>query len=325
MARGLFIADPYRNILHQTRCVKERDMADETHDPLAQISDALATRAEAAQAFIVAIRARHHFRSGMLWGGDVVVASEQVFPRANEAEIRLADGRDLKAKVAGRDPGTNVVALRLEQPVEVTLPQSAETRLGALALAVGATAGGTPSVRLGVVRFLGPAWHSLAGGLIDRRIGLDFAISGREEGGPVLAASGGLLGMSTAGPRGQGLVIPASTIERVLGPLLATGRVERGWLGVALHPVALGEPVAAQEGADRGLMVMQVTSDGPAARAGIHAGDILVRIGQVPAIDPHQISHALGPESIGHDVALRLVRAGSPLTVAVTVTARPAR
>jgi S1-C subfamily serine protease len=300
-------------------------MADETHDPLAQLSDALATRAEAAQVVVAAIRIRHRLRSGIVWGGDVVVASEQVFPKSTEAEIRLADGRELKANVAGRDPGTNVVALRLEQPVEVTRPPSAETRLGALVLALGAAAGGTPCVRLGIVRALGPAWHSLAGGLIDRRIGLDFRVSGREEGGPVVDALGGLLGMSTAGPRGQGLVIPASTIERVLGPLLATGRVERGWLGVALHPVALSEPVAAQAGEARGLMVMQVTSDGPAARAGIHPGDILVRIGQVPAIDPHQISRTLGSESIGHDVALRLIRAGSPLTVAVTVTARPAR
>jgi S1-C subfamily serine protease len=325
MVRGLFIADPYRNILHQTRCVKDRDMADERHDPLAQLSDALATRAVAAQAFVAAIRIRHRLRSGIVWGSDVVVASEQVFPRATEVEIRLADGRELKATVAGRDPGSNVVALRLEEPVEVTRPTSAETRLGALVLAVGAAAGGTPSVRLGVVRALGPAWHSMAGGLIDRRIGLDFVISGREEGGPVIDASGGLLGMSTRGPRGQGLVIPASTIERVLGPLLATGRVERGWLGVALHPVALSEPVAAQVGEARGLMVMQVTGDGPAARAGIHAGDILIRIGQVPAIDPHQISRTLGPESIGRDVELRVIRAGAPLTVAVTVTARPAR
>jgi S1-C subfamily serine protease len=149
-------------------------MADERHDPLAQLSDALATRAEAAQAFVVAIRAPHHFRSAIVWDGDVVVASEQMFPRASEAVIRLADGRELKATVAGRDPGTNVVALRLEQPVEITRPPSAETRLGALVLAFGAAAGGDASVRLGIVRALGPAWHSLAGGLIDRRIGLDF-------------------------------------------------------------------------------------------------------------------------------------------------------
>jgi S1-C subfamily serine protease len=212
MVRLAQSADPCPDTLREGA-----DMADELHDPLAQLSDALATRAEAAQAFVVAIRTRHHLRSGMLWGDDVLVASEQVFPKVAEAAIRLMDGRDMKATLAGRDPGTNVVALRLEQPVEISRPASAETRLGALVLAVGAAAGGTPTVRLGVVRALGPAWHSLAGGLIDSRIGLDFRVSSEEEGGPVIDAYGGPLGCpSTAGPRGRGIVIPASTIERVL-------------------------------------------------------------------------------------------------------------
>jgi serine protease Do len=72
-------------------------------------------------------------------------------------------------------------------------------------------------------------------------------------------------------------------------------------------------------------MVMQVTSDGPAARAGIHAGDILIRIGDALATDPHQIGRMLGPESVGHNLEVRLIRADSPLTIGVTVTARPAR
>jgi S1-C subfamily serine protease len=72
-------------------------------------------------------------------------------------------------------------------------------------------------------------------------------------------------------------------------------------------------------------MVMRVTSDGPAARACIHAGDVLIRVGDVPATGPHLIGRVLGPESVGHNVEVRPIRAGSPLTVGVTVTARPAR
>src|ERR1700693_1810891 len=125
MARLAPSADPCCDNLREGA-----ERADELHDPLAQLSDALAARTEAAQAFVVAIRTLHHVRSGMLWGGDVVVASEQVFPKANEAEIRLMDGRDMKATLAGRDPGTNVVALRLDQPVEISLPASVEKRLG---------------------------------------------------------------------------------------------------------------------------------------------------------------------------------------------------
>jgi S1-C subfamily serine protease len=299
-------------------------MASEQQDPLVQFSDALAARAAAARSFVAAIRTRHGLRSGILWGTDALVASEQVFPKATEAEVVLSDGRSIKAQVAGRDRGTNVVALRLEQPVEAKLPASAEPMLGALALAFGAAETGAPAPHLGIVRALGPAWHSLAGGLIDRRISLNFRISGREEGGPVVDAAGGLLGMSTAGPHGRALVIPASTIGRVLAPLLATGRVERGWLGVALHPVALPEVVIAETGQHRGLMVMQVAADGPAAKAGVHPGDILLRVGDTPASRPIEVGRSLGPDSVGRSIELHLIRAGAPVALSVTITARPA-
>jgi len=298
-------------------------MPGEERDPLVALSEALATRAEAARHHAVAVRTRHHRRSGILWRGNVVVASDQVFPKADEAEIVLGDGRSVPARVAGRDSGSNVVALRLGEPVEAAaLPQPAAPRLGGLALCLGATGDGAPTVRLAVVRSLGPAWHSLAGGLIDHRITLDLRLSAIEEGGPVVDAGGGLLGMSTSGPRGRALVIPSATIARVLEPLLASGRIERGWLGVALHPVALGDE-SGDGGQRRGLMVMQVKADGPAARAGIHRGDIVLRVGDVPAIYPAQISRLLGPESVGRAIELQLVRAGAELTLQAAITARP--
>jgi len=96
--------------------------------------------------------------------------------------------------------------------------------------------------------------HSSRGGLIDRRIVLDVSLGRREEGGPVFDATGGCLGMSTFGPRGQVIAIPTATIERVVPLLLKHGRVARGWLGVALQAVAV--PDALRETADQssGLM-----------------------------------------------------------------------
>jgi S1-C subfamily serine protease len=294
-------------------------------DTIARLSDALAARAAAASALVVGIRAAGSGpRSGTLWRGDVVVASEQVFPKTDRAEILLADGRRMGARVAGRDPGTNLVALRLEQAVEAALPAAAEARLGELALAFAAGRGGAPMVRMGVVRAVGPAWHSRNGGRIDRRISLDLVISRAEEGGPVVAAAGGLLGMAAAGPRGRALVIPAATVERILDPLLTAGRIDRGWLGVALHPVALPDAAKAEHAQDRGLMVMQVAPGGPAEQAGIVAGDILIAVDGAPASHPGAIARRFGPESIGTQVECRLIRAGSLQVVAATVTARPA-
>jgi S1-C subfamily serine protease len=294
-------------------------------DPLARLSDALAARTAAASALVVGIDAPgSRPRSGTLWRGDVVVASAQVFPKTDRADIVLAEGARIGARVAGRDPGTNLVALRLEHPIEAALPAAAEPRLGELALALAAGAGGGTVVRLGIVRSVGPAWQSLLGGRIDRRISLDLVISRAEEGGPVVTAAGGLLGMSTAGPRGRALVIPATTVERVLDPLLSAGRIDRGWLGVALHPVALPEGAKAEHAQDRGLMVMQVAPGGPAETAGILPGDILVAVDGAPASHPNTVARQFGPESIGKAIECRLIRAGSLLVVAATVTARPA-
>jgi S1-C subfamily serine protease len=300
-------------------------MPDQTRDALTQFSEALAARVTAAAGLVASIHAPHSRpRSGILWRRDVVVASEQVFPKAETAEIVLANGRHVTAQIAGRDRGTNIVALRLDAPIDVAAPAAAEPRLGSLALGLGADHGGAPIVRLGVIRSLGPAWHSLAGGRIDRRISLDFPVSRGEEGGPVLDAAGHMLGMSTGGPGGRALVIPVATIERVLDPLLATGRIDRGWLGLALHPVTLPEATKVEGGQQGGLMVMQVAQDGPAAKAGVLAGDILVAVDGAPASRPTEIARQFGPESIGKQVELRVVRSGALRTLATTITARPA-
>ncbi|MGH7054653.1 MAG: S1C family serine protease [Stellaceae bacterium] len=293
---------------------------------MTDFSQALAARAAAGKVLVAGLAVPHtRPLTATLWRADVAVASEQVFPRTEEAELTLPDGRTVPARVAGRDPATNILALRYEGGGELAPPPGAEPSLGALALVLAAEAGGTPGARLTMVRALGPAWHSREGGRIDRRIALDLILSRGEEGGPVFDMTGGLLGMSTAGPRGRALVIPAATIERVLVPLLAAGRVERGWLGVALHPVALPQDIAAAAGQDRGLIVLRLTADGPAAKAGLLVGDILIAVGDSPALQTSEVARRLGPDSIGREIALRLVRAGAMTGLSATVMARPGR
>jgi S1-C subfamily serine protease len=298
-------------------------MADFTHDPLAGLSDALVERARRAQDLVVRIEvAGRPMRSGTLWRKDVVVAAEQAFRHAQEAKITLGDGSSFAALLAGRDAGTNVIAFKLEGTPDPSPLAAGEPHPGALALAFGADDAGL-SVRLGVVRSVGPTWHSRAGGRIDRRIILDLTMNGSEEGGPVLDAKGGLLGMSTLGPRRTVLVIPTTTVEGVLEPLLSKGRVERGWLGVALQPVLVPEGIQAEAGQSHGLMVMGVTKDGPAAQAGVLTGDILVAIGGESVSRPALVAQRLGPEAVGQVIELRLLRAGKVLTLTATVTARP--
>ena len=301
-------------------------MPENDQDVLTQFSAAVAERVAAARGLVAGIRMRgHSLRSGTLWRKDVVVASDQALPKAEEAEVVLADGSSFAARVAGRDPGTNVAVLRLGGAPETQRVAAEEPQPGALVFALAADGAGGVAVRLGAVHSVGPAWHSRAGGRIDSRIGLDIRLGGREEGGPVLDAAGGLLGISTLGPRRRVLIIPTATVERVMEPLLATGRIARGWLGAAVQPVLVPEALHSEAGQSLGLMIIGVTKDGPAAQAGILMGDILIAVDGAGIGSSSQLAELLGPESVGRQVQLRLIRAGEMQTLAATVGARPAR
>jgi S1-C subfamily serine protease len=300
-------------------------MTDQPTDPLAQFSDALTARAELAKNAVVAIRLAHgRHITGMAWRSDVVVASEQSLPRKDDFEIVTAGGSVVAARLAGRDPSTNVAILRLAQPIASPSIKAGEARTGAVALAIGADGTGGASARLGLVNLAGPEWHSSRGGLIDRRIVLDIRLAHREEGGPVFDATGNCLGMSTFGPRGQVIVIPTATIERVVPLLQKDGRIARGWLGVALQAVAV--PDALRETADQssGLMVMSVVEGGPAAQAGIVAGDIILSVDGTSTRRLRKVARHFGPDSIGRKADLRLIRSGAVITVQTTIAERHA-
>lgn len=294
-------------------------------DLLAQFSNALATRAKAAENAVVAIRLAHERHiTGMVWRSGTVVASEQSLPRKDDFEIVVAGGSVLTARIAGRDPSTNIAILRLAESIGSPSIAAGEAHTGAVALAIGADGAGGASARLGLVNLAGAEWHSSRGGLIDRRIVLDIRLARREEGGPVFDAAGACLGMSTFGPRDQVIAIPTATIERVVPLLLKDGRIARGWLGVALQAVAV--PDALRETADQssGLMVMSVVEGGPAAQAGIVAGDIILSVDGTSTHRFRKIARLFGADSIGRKADLRLIRSGTVMTVQTTIAERPA-
>ena len=294
-------------------------------DPLVQFSNALAARAETAKNAVVAIRLAHgRHITGTVWGSEIVVASEQSLPRTDDFELVVAGGTTVAARIAGRDPSTNIALLRPAQPIAAPSLSSGEARTGALALAIGADGTGGASARLGLVNLAGAEWHSSRGGLIDRRIVLDLGLAGREEGGPVFDAAGGCLGMSTFGPRRQVIVIPTTTIERIAPLLAKDGRIARGWLGVALQAVAV--PDALRETADQssGMMVMSVIEGGPAAQAGILAGDIILSVDGTSTHRLRKIARHFGAESIGRKAELRLIRSGKVIAVEATIAERQA-
>lgn len=300
-------------------------MSQPSGDFLELFSRALAERTQAARAFTAEIRSHDSgFGSGVLWRPDVVITSEQSLPREDSYEVRIGGEAPARATLAGRDPGTNIAVLKLETPLSGTVLEAAEPAAGSLALAFGADGHGGIAAHVGLVSAVTPEWRSRRGGRIDRRIALDIALGEDEDGGPVLDASGALIGMSTLGHRGGVLVIPPSTIARSVEMLLQHGRVQSGWLGVALQPVAVPEEMRVAAGQESALMVMNADKDGPAANAGITTGDVLIQIDGVALTRMDALSERLGPDSVGKQVEVKLIRAGAILSVTATIAARPA-
>ena len=297
-------------------------MSTETYS-ISGLARAIEAQVTAARGLAVAVRnASHRHISAMVWQG-AVVTSEQAVGDRDEYEVVSASGATARARIAGRDPGTNLLVLQPETSLDAPTAVPASARVGGLALALGATVDGAPTARLGLINAVGPQWYSRAGGRIEQRIALDIRLGRTEEGGPVLDSDGALLGMSTLGPPNVVLVIPVATLDRVVPQLLKDGQVARGWLGLGLQPVSIPEPLREAAGETTGMMVMSIAADGPGAVAGVTAGDILLTIDGASMRGMRRVMAQLDDASVGRTVALRLIRGGEVLTLDVLITARP--
>lgn len=288
----------------------------------ADMSEAIADATAASSPRLVALGMRHgRHLTATVWRDDLVLASEQALPNRERFPARLSDGRETEAEVIGRDDGTNIAVLRLTQGTDLVEPEAGAARLGAFVLALGAQHDGGATAALGIFGRTGPAWTSAHGGRIDQYLRLDLALGQAEEGGPVLDASGRLVGVSVFGPHNEVLVIPHATLSRVVPQIEAKGRVARGWLGAGLQPVAA--PGQSGDHPARGLLLVSVAETGPAAAAGLVPGDIIMKVGDEPVGRLSGLIRRLGPDSIGTEVELTLLHGGETIVRAVTVTERP--
>jgi len=289
----------------------------EALDPLAALSGHLAGLAAAAAARTVTVHGRDgRTVSGIVWSDGLIVTAEEPLERDDELGVTLPGGERVIASLAGRDPGTDVALLRAPTGAVVPMNTSPPAALvpGHLVLATGRTADG-PIAGLGMVALVGGPWRSLRGGKLERRIRLAIKAAPEVEGGPVLDHAGRLVGMAVAGPRRQVLVIPAETIQRVLGLLSTHGRIVRGYLGLATQPIA--------QGATRGLIVVGVDADGPAGRAGVLLGDVIAAIDDVAVCSVREMLARLDPETVGRDVPVDLIRAGGRQRLTLRIGERP--
>lgn len=301
---------------------------------LQSLSDDLAGAVERAGRGVVAIHARHRIpSSGIVWRAGVIVAASHTVKQDRDVPVTLPDGSRAHATVAGRDPGTDIVVLRLDDgapgvPVEIAPPAADALRVGALVLAVGRPGSDGVTTSLGVVSAVSGAWRTWSGGDIDHFVRLDLAIYDGFSGGALVDAAGRVLGMNcSALARGMAVTIPAATVNRVVDALLTRGHVARGWLGVAMQPVRLSPALAGRLGiaSGRGVLLVQVEPEGPAERAGLMLGDVIVSIDGAAIESPEDVAPFIGAGRVGTSLDVRVVRGGAEQRVAVTVGERPRR
>jgi S1-C subfamily serine protease len=296
--------------------------------PLAALSDDLAAAVDTVGRSVVAIHARRRIpASGIVWQPGVIVAAHHTVQRDDDITVTLHDGTTTSATLAGRDPSTDLAVLRLADGTGAPAAAAADgtPRVGQLVLALGRP-GTTVTASLGIVSAVGGEWRTWQGGAIDRFIRLDLSVYDGFSGGPLVDAGGRVVGINTSGlARATAVTVPASTVARVTGQLLARGHVARGWLGIATQPVRLPPPLQRSLGteADGGLVVVNVEPDSPADRGGLLLGDILIALDEVPVRDPGDVLGAFGGDRIGKVVTLRVARGGRAEQVSVTVGERP--
>ncbi len=287
-------------------------------NPLADLSSHLADAVARIGASVAAVRVQQRtIASGIVWRPGVIVTAAERIDGAEEPSVVLPGGESHRATLAGSDLGTDVAVLRCEQARAAAPPlaPAESVRPGGLVLAVGRY-DQAPLAALGVIATSSGPWTSLRGGTIDRMIRLDLALPSHAEGAFVADAEGALVGMAVLGPRRRALVIPAATIARIAEQILARGTLGRGYVGLGLHPV--------RTGAGSGAIVVGLDPDGPAHKAGVLLGDVVVAWDGAPVSGMRDLRQRLGSDSVGRTVELDLVRAGAAAKAKVTIGERRA-
>jgi S1-C subfamily serine protease len=265
-------------------------------------------------------------------GSGVIVAPDgytltnnHVVQDAGRLEATLTDGRTLEAVLIGEDASTDLALIRLsaaDLPAAV-LGRSATLRVGQLVVAIGNPLGFQSTVSAGVVSALGRSLRSRTGRLIENVIQTDVALNPGSSGGPLVDSSGRVVGINTAIialAQGLSFAIPIDTATWVISELLVHGRVRRAWLGLAAQTrpldrsrwrrLSIPDPHVVE--------IVSVEAGGPAARAGLRAGDWIVTIDGHPAATVDELHRRLAPGAIGVPIAVGVIRGQDKIQVSVT-------
>jgi S1-C subfamily serine protease len=294
--------------------------------PAASADASLADRVDQVGAAVVGVVVpRRGVAAGVVWRSGAVVTTASAVGRAERVGVVRADGGTVEGSVRGVDAATDlalVVADVGDAPAERRA--AALPRVGDAVFAVGREASGRLHASFGRVGAAGPAWRTWRGGSVDALVRLDGGLYPGLAGAAVADAAGLVVGVaSPALSRHHGVVLPWATVDRIAEALQAHGQVSRGYLGIAAQPVTL--PASQAGGPGDALLVAGMADDGPAARAGLLVGDIVLSAGGQRVADVESLRQLLAAQPAGTRLRLQVSRAGQPLEVGVDVGERRRR
>jgi S1-C subfamily serine protease len=249
---------------------------------------------------------------------------------AARIDVTTPDGQDLRARLVGDDPDTDLALLRVDEAVTLPSAQlgdSKRLKRGQLVIAIGNPLGFESTVTTGVVSALGRSLRSRNGRMIDDVIQTDAALNPGNSGGPLVSSHGEVIGINTAvimGAQGICFAVAANTANFVLGELVRHGRVRRAFIGIAAQQIALPPRLRRTAGLDqdRAVMAGTVEPDGAAARAGLRGGDIIVALDGEAITGADDLVRALTGDKIGRTAALEVLRGAERLTLSLTPAER---
>jgi S1-C subfamily serine protease len=321
---------PAASILSYCSPLKPRSSESNMENIWSKLSHDLAEVSATAGKSVVAVQGTRHASSGIVIAKDAVVAASHAVRRDDEITVITAPGQKLSARVSGRDPSTDLVVLRLQQPIDAPPARWAATtnlRVGELVLALARTRRGHVVASAGILSGLiaGPM-RTWRGGELDQFIRPDLTMYPGFSGGPLVNIQGEFLGLNTAGLHRSGITVPSSTVQRIAAELLEKGAIQRPYLGLAMQAAPLPESLRTRLNltASEGLLVVHVEPGSPAEKAGILLGDVLVTLAEKPVADTDAVQHILRAHKAGDAIAASLVRGGVMVAVNVHLEARPA-
>ncbi|MXS83957.1 Do family serine endopeptidase [Nitrosomonas oligotropha] len=258
-----------------------------------------------------------------------ILTNHHVVEAADEVEIALLDGRKAKAKLIGSDPETDLAVLKtdLQDLPVITFGQSQQVKIGDVVLAVGNPFGVGQSVTMGIVSALSRSRVGI--NTFEDFIQTDAAINPGNSGGALTDTSGNLIGINTAiysrsgGSLGIGFAIPVHIAKQIMEQIVQTGGVTRGWLGVSMQDMTqeLAESFGLEQ--PNGALIASVLKDGPADKAGIKAGDILIAISGKPLKNSSEMLNVVAALAPGETATVTVIRNKQEKSIPIKVGVRP--